>query len=123
MRISDWSSDVCSSDLVAALVDDQHVALDVLADDIPRRRFEPAQPADLQPLALAEGEVEHARMGADHAAVGCLHFARARAQVTRQELAEAALADDADTGGILLPRGRQHGFAGHAAHTLRKPRG
>src|SRR3546814_17612661 len=50
MRISDWSSDVCSSDL------------------------------------------------------------------TRQELAEVALADEADTGGILLPRGRQAGFGGHAAH-------
>src|SRR3546814_5793678 len=55
-------------------------------------------------------------MGADDAPVGRLHFARARGQVTRQELAEVALADEADTGGILLPRGRQAGFGGHAAH-------
>src|SRR3546814_18605636 len=112
MRISDWSSDVCSSDLVAALVDDQHVALDVLADDIPRRRFEPAQPADLQPLALAEGEVEHARMGADHAAVGCLHFARARGQVTRQELAEGRQ-EERRVGKECVSKSRSGGWQSH----------
>src|SRR5690606_30985176 len=66
---------------VAALVDEQHVGRDVLADHVPGRRREPAQPADLESFALAEGEVEDARMGADHAPVGRLHFARARGQV------------------------------------------
>src|SRR5690606_15056457 len=98
---------------VAALVNHQHVARDVLADHIPGRRVETAQPTQLQAFALAEGEIEHARMAADHAPVGRLHLALAGRQVLRQEAAEIALADEADAGGILLGRGRLAGVASH----------
>src|SRR3546814_15518937 len=52
MRISDWSSDVCSSDLVGRFVEQQHVGL------LPRDQRQ------RQPRALAAGETVDALEGA-----------------------------------------------------------
>src|SRR3546814_6298809 len=52
MRISDWSSDVCSSDLVGRFVEQQHVGL------LPRDQRQ------RQPRALAAGEAVDALEGA-----------------------------------------------------------
>src|SRR5688500_9267799 len=85
---------------IDALVHVQHVVRDVLADDVPRRGFETAHAAYVQAFALAESEIEHARMLTEHVAIGRAHLARARGQVPRKELTEIPLADEADAGGI-----------------------
>src|SRR5690606_24867420 len=72
--------------------------------------------AELQAAALAQGEMEHARVLAERASARVADLARARGDVARQELAEVALAYEADAGGVLLGRGRQPGLGGDAAH-------
>ena len=101
---------------IAALVHVQHVGGHVLADHVPRRRPEPAHAAQLQPLALAQGEIEHAGVLAQHLAGGRADLAGPGRQVAAEELAEVALADEADPGRILLRGRRQPGLVGHCSH-------
>src|SRR3546814_5281850 len=60
MRISDWSSDVCSSDLGAALAE---AALDRVPD--PRLQLHPVEAVDLLE-AGRRGDVDLGQMRADH---------------------------------------------------------
>src|SRR3546814_2178932 len=55
MRISDWSSDVCSSDLLNALAGDHPGRLHVLPLDVADPKSHAALAAEL-PLALGDGE-------------------------------------------------------------------
>src|SRR3546814_17103528 len=65
MRISDWSSDVCSSDLVVAvrLVELEHRELGVVAGG---EALVPEHPPDLEhPLEAADREVLQVELGRD----------------------------------------------------------
>src|SRR5690606_35261214 len=84
---------------VVALVDEQHVARHVLADHVPGRLLAPAHAAELEAAALAQGEVEHAGVFAQHPALRIADLTAARPDVLREELAEIALADETDAGG------------------------
>src|SRR6188474_1384158 len=85
-----------------ALVDVEQVAFDILADHEPWRLRAAAHPTDVQALALAEGVVEDARVFAHAVAGRIADLAGAGGQVAAEELAEVALADEADSGRILL---------------------
>src|SRR5690606_3021421 len=67
-------------------------------------------------LALAQRVVEHALVFAHGLAAGRADFTRPRWQVLAEELAEIALADEADAGRVLLCRRRQPGCGSHRAH-------
>src|SRR3546814_1803067 len=56
MRISDWSSDVCSSDLLDNHVDDARLAGDLVLHLEPRRRA----PADIDAVRILHDESLHA---------------------------------------------------------------
>ena len=103
---------------VAALVDDQHVVVDVLADHVPRRRIAPAHAADVQAFALAEGEEENAGVFADHVPLRIADLAGPGREVAREEFAEVAFADEADAGRILLRVRGQRGVARDRAHLV-----
>src|SRR3546814_4526763 len=82
MRISDWSSDVCSSDLRASLARLAHAGHDLLAaerlddartlDDVQARRLDGGKtPAAFGALAAsADAETVVARAGVDDAGIG-----------------------------------------------------
>lgn len=55
-------------------------------------------------------------MSADDTPVRRADLTLFRRQITRQELAEIAFADETDAGGVFLGRGRQAGGARHLAH-------
>src|SRR5690606_32546369 len=80
---------------VVPLVHVQQVASDVLADHVPGCLVAAADAAELQAAALAQGEMEHARVLAERASARVADLARARGDVARQELAEVALAYEA----------------------------
>src|SRR5690606_8814837 len=101
---------------VAVLVHVQDVSRHVLADHVPRCGRTAAHPADGQALALAQGEVEDARMGAHAHPMWVADLARLGRQVLAQELAEVALADETDAGRILLGMGGQPGLARQLPH-------
>src|SRR3546814_14724146 len=92
MRISDWSSDVCSSDLSDA-------ALSELGDELAQR---------VLPRALGQGDglvLRHRRGGADE--VGLLardeHDARAVAQDPQRSLEDAHLGVAGERERVVLP--------------------
>ena len=101
-----------------ALVDIQQVALDVLADHEPGCLRPTAHAADVQAFALAESEIEHARMFTDALAVRRANVARPGRQVARQEFAEIAFADEADAGRILFSRSLQAMLGGDPAYFI-----
>src|SRR5690606_31667573 len=103
---------------VVALIDVEDVAVDVLADHEPRRLRAAAHAADVQALALAEGEIEHPRMFADAGAGRVADLAGPGRQVARQEFAEIALADEADAGGILFRRSAHAVFRRDPSHLV-----
>src|SRR2546427_8035366 len=83
---------------VAVLVHVQHVAGHILADHIPRCGRAAAHAADVQTFALAKGEIEHARMFGDDAAVGRVEdLAGLGQQIAAEELAEVALRSEEHT--------------------------
>src|SRR5690606_15130478 len=86
--------------------------LHVLADHVPGRLRPAAHAAQLQPAALAQGEVRNPGVGAEHALLRVADLARARREVVRQEFAEIAFADEADAGRVLFLRGGQAGLGG-----------
>src|SRR3546814_2377725 len=66
LRISDWSSDVCSSDLLALIVERAFRRPDRLADHLPRYMQIPRDRLDRLPtsiLAPAVGRSEERRVG------------------------------------------------------------
>src|SRR5690554_3880993 len=92
---------------VLSLNRDQHVSIQIF------RRRKPGlfriifQPPDTEPLALTDGVIHQPLMLADHVTVGCFDFARLCRQILFQEVAEATLADKADTGTVFLVMGDQ----------------
>src|SRR3546814_1586048 len=94
MRISDWSSDVCSSDLHVAKADavvedaenDIHLALEILRFAQPHRQFGVVV-ADRLPLAprLIPARVACGRPGVDHLEIA-LHLRRVRSEEHTSEL-------------------------------------
>src|SRR3546814_19436525 len=74
MRISDWSSDVCSSDLIGQLLDlvigPDAPRLVAFPDDRRIARFGPA------PRGVAERRVPAPRVGADHLYAACRQIKR-----------------------------------------------
>src|SRR3546814_16466016 len=94
MRISDWSSDVCSSDLILAQradLDAQIAALDRLAlaqrVDDRRRLFRRDGEADAD---IAAGGREDLAVDADHIAAHVEHRAAGVALVDRGEIGRAS---------------------------------
>ena len=99
-----------------ALADDQYVTLQILFQHVPGLFAGVLQAADAQPLALADGVVHQAVVAADHLAVGGFDVAGLGRQVLLEEIAEAAFADEADAGGVLLLGGGQAVLFGDGAH-------
>lgn len=102
--------------MVIALANDQLVVLQVFDQHIPRLVPGIFQAADAQTLTLADGVVHQAMVAADDFTFGGLDLARLGRQVLLEEIAEAAFADKADTGGILFLRGGQVVFLGNRAY-------
>src|SRR5690606_33675052 len=75
-----------------------------------------ARAADAEALALADRVECETVVRADHAPVVGDDRTRARRQITAEELAERALADEADAGGVLALRVRQTDRCGDLAH-------
>src|SRR5690606_4002533 len=102
--------------VVVPLDDDERIALEILARDEPCRAAAAARSADAQPLALADRvECQPVVFAYRATAVGD-DRPRARREVAPEELAERALADEADPGRILALRIRQADRAGDLAH-------
>src|SRR3546814_18969763 len=59
MRISDWSSDVCSSDLFVEMLRAAQVTELVDVRSIPRSRTNPQYNLDVLPTTLAEYQINH----------------------------------------------------------------
>src|SRR3954469_5572157 len=98
--------------MVVSLYDDELVLLQILCRYIPGL----ACPADADALALADGVEGEADVLAEGPALGRLDRPGRFGQVAVQELAERALADEADPGRIFLRVVRQAGFERDAPH-------
>ncbi len=79
----------------------------VLAGDEPRFAATVLATADAQSLALADGVERQAHVLPHHLAFRRHHLARLGRQVAVEELAERALADEADAGAVLFGVVRQ----------------
>src|SRR5690606_1521431 len=96
--------------MIAALDYHQDIPAEVLASDIPGIVGEILEPADAEPLALADGMVHQAFMTANDDAVGGFDIARLSRQITLEKVLELPLADKADTGAVFLVVGNQARF-------------
>ncbi|CRQ69508.1 hypothetical protein PAERUG_E5_London_17_VIM_2_12_12_04056 [Pseudomonas aeruginosa] len=90
--------------VVVALADQQHVALQVLAEHVPGIVAGFLETADAEALALTDGVVHQAAVATDDLAFGGLDVARLGRQVLLEEIGEASLANEADARGVLLLR-------------------
>src|SRR5262245_30199469 len=88
--------------MVVTLDDDQLVLLEVLAAHVPRAAPAVLHSPDSDPLALSDRVEGQADVFAHRAALWRAHRAGLRRQVAIEELAEGALADEADAGRIAL---------------------
>ena len=102
--------------MFVTLADHQHVAGQVLVQHVPRLVTGILQAANAKALALADGVVHQAMVAADHFTFGGFDVARLGWQVLLEEVAEAALANEADAGGIFFLGGGQAVFFGDGAH-------
>src|SRR5690606_33735801 len=93
--------------VIITLADYQYIAIQILAQHIPGVIAGPLQATDAQPLTLTYGVVHQAVMATDDLAVGSLDLTGLGGQIAFEKVAEAALADEADAGRILLACGRQ----------------
>src|SRR3546814_16952058 len=103
MRISDWSSDVCSSDLIA----DRIVPVD--GDRARRRRHDAADDADQRRLTLAVGAEQRENLAAFDVEIDRLQ----RAAATVLGLAYARYRQDRDH---IPPFFRKNQTSGGARH-------
>jgi hypothetical protein len=97
--------------MIVSLHDHEHVALQVLVCDVPRRFGRITTPADAQALALAERVIHEPAVLPEPAAGAVLDIAGLRGQELRQELREGPFADEADAGAVFLVEDRQHQLA------------
>ena len=102
--------------VVRPLHDDQRIAREVFRGHEPRPIGRALAPADAEPAALAQRVALEAAVAADDFAVGRLDRAGPAREPAAHEIAERALADEADAGGIPFVRDRQAPLAGDAPH-------
>lgn len=102
--------------MIIALGDQQHIVRQVLVDHVPGRIVVIGEPAYAQPLALADGVVHQAAVLPEVFALQAVNLPRLRRQVLLQEIAETALPDEADTGGVFFTGGGQLMLRRQAAH-------
>ncbi len=102
--------------MVVALHDHQRVARHVLPRDEPGLVRSVPRAAYPQPLALSERVIREPVVPADHVAGRRFHRSGRARQVTRQEIAERPLADEADPRGVLLRPRRNALLARDAPH-------
>ena len=107
--------------MVFALRHDQTVVLQILLHHKIAAAI--AMPADTQPPALSQGVVHQPVMQANNLAVHRNHIARLRGQILAEEGLEVPLADEANTGRILLLSHRQAVLQGDVPSPLNPPSG
>src|SRR6266581_2476676 len=88
--------------MIASLHDDQLVLVEVLPRNVPGPAFGALEPADSDALALADGIERKPDVLAYDLSLGRAHRAGLPGQIAAQELAERALADEADSGRVAL---------------------
>jgi hypothetical protein len=94
-----------------ALDDDQRIAREILCRDEPRRGGAPAQAADAKPAALADRVALEAAVASDHVAIDGFDRPGEPRQPVADEVGEWPLADEADTGRIVLAGDRKPAVA------------
>src|SRR5512134_356206 len=102
--------------MVAALHDNERVAIEVLSGDEPWQSFAAAAPADPEPLPLAERVVRESIMMADRLTGQSYDGPRRARQIPGEKIAKRPFADEAYAGRVLLrprrnallPRKRAH---------------
>ena len=102
--------------MIGALDDDERIAREVLGGHEPGRAAGIRAPADAEAAALPDRVALEAAVTADDDAPVVLDRARAAGQPAADEIAERALADEADPGRITLVRDRQAAVAGDFPH-------
>ncbi len=102
--------------VAGALDHGQRIAREVLGGHEPGRAAGIRAPADAEAAALPDGVALEAAVAADHCAPLVLDGAGAPGQPAPHEVAERALADEADPGRIPLVRDRQAALAGQRPH-------
>src|SRR5690606_23661596 len=102
--------------MFVALVDDQYIARQILAQHVPGIVAGVLEATDAKALTLTDGVVHQAMMATDDLAFGSFDIPGLSRQVLLEEIAEAALADKADSGRVLLLRGGQLVFLGDGAY-------
>ncbi|KPX61431.1 Uncharacterized protein ALO39_05535 [Pseudomonas syringae pv. lapsa] len=102
--------------VIVTLTDNQFVVVQVLDQHVPRIIAGILETADAQTLTLADGVVHQAAVTTDDFTFGGLDFAGLGGQVLTQKISEAAFANEADSGGILLLGSGQAVLFGNGAH-------
>ena len=102
--------------MIGALHHDERVAREVLGGHEPGRAAGVRAPADAEAAALPDRVALEAPVTADHDALVVLDRPGASRQPAADELAERALADEADPGRVPLVRDRQAALAGDPPH-------
>ena len=102
--------------MVVALSDNQNIVFDIFIYDVPRIFAAFFGAANTQPFTLAQRVVHQPLMLTNLITVDGNDFARLCRQVTTKEIAEFALADKTDTGGVFFLRGDQIQLFGDFTH-------
>ena len=102
--------------MIVTLGNNQNIVFDVFVDNIPWIFATFFGPANTQPFTLAERVVHQPLMLANLFPVDGDNFTRLSRQVTSQEIAEFALADEANAGRVFFLRGDQVQLFGDFTH-------
>src|SRR5690606_31327282 len=102
--------------MVGALGHKQDIALQILAYHEPGRFTGAFHATDAQTLPLADGVVHQTAVLANNHTLRRFDSARLSRQVLLQKIFKAPLANEADTGTVLLVVGDQPMLLGNAAH-------
>src|SRR5688572_11560085 len=102
--------------MIGALHRNERVAREGLGGHEPGRAAGVRAAADAEAAALPDRVALEAPVTADHDALIVLDRPRATRQPAADELAERALADEADPGRVALVRDRQPAIAGNVPH-------
>ena len=102
--------------VIGALHYDERVARDVLGAHEPGSAARIRAPTNAEAAALPDGVALEAAVAPDHGTLVVLDRSGASGQPAPDEIAERALADEADSGRIPLVRDRQAALAGHPSH-------
>ena len=102
--------------MIGALHHDERVAREVLGGHEPARAAGVRATADAEAAALTDRVALEAPVMADHDALAVLDRPCATRQPAADEIAERALADEADAGRVALVRDRQSALVGDPPH-------